>query len=224
MGYQCDLTTISLEKLKNNLLAQMLLPSQAILLEDIDEKFKVLKQHGISNMMELHNSIKNKDKIKEFSKTTGLDEKYLTVLRRELSSYRPKPCKIADFTLISDATKHKMLDMGIKTTAHLFDYLATKEARKKFAVKIDITEDEALRIAKLCDVSRLRYVNHAFSQLLIKSSYDTVKKIKSADHMKLYEELKALNEGNKYYTGHIGPKDMDFLVRDKPNADIVMEF
>ena len=67
-------------------------------------------------------------------------------------------------------------------------------------------------------------MNAAFSELLVRSKYDTVEKIKQADYMNLYEELKALNEGNRYYTGHIGPKDMDYLVRDKANADIVMEF
>ena len=105
----------------------------------------------------------------------------------------------------------------------MFDNVDTPAARKKFAGDAGITEEEALLMAKLCDVSRLRYVNVSFSELLVRSKYDTVEKIKRADYMKLYEELKALNEGNRYYTGHIGPKDMEFLVRDKANADVVME-
>jgi hypothetical protein len=125
--------------------------------------------------------------------------------------------------LISDGIKDILNVMGIKTTAHLFEHVITPVARGKFACDAGITEEEAMLLTKLCDISRLRYVNAAFSELLVRSKYDTVEKIKRADYMKLYEELKALNEGNRYYTGHIGPKDMDYLVRDKANADIVME-
>ena len=223
MPYCCDLSEISLYKFKSNLLSQKLLPSQKIMLDEIDKKFAAIKLQGINDLKALYDAIKDKAKAKQFSKATSLDEKYLAVLKREISAYQPKPIKIADFTLISDGIKDILNVMGIKTTAHLFDNVDTPAARKKFACDSGITEEEALLMAKLCDVSRLRYVNAAFSELLVRSKYDTVEKIKRADYMKLYEELKALNEGNRYYTGHIGPKDMDYLVRDKANSDIVME-
>ena len=224
MCYYCDMSAISLDKLKDNLHSQRLLPSQKIFLEDIEGNFGKIKKLGINDLKALFNILKNKDKIKELADRTGIDIKYLTVLKREVSSYHPVSRKIADFSKISDDIKQKLLAMGIKTTKHLFTYVATKAAIKKLVADIGISQDDALMLAKLCDVSRLRYVNCDFAQLLVRSKYDTVEKIKTADYMKLYEELKALNEGNRYYTGHIGPKDMEFLVRDKPNADVVMEF
>ena len=224
MGYYCDMSAISLDKFKSNLHSQRLLPSQQILLEDIDAKFDEIKEQGINDLQSLNSALKNKAKVKEFAELTGLNEKYLTVLRREAASYHPKARKIADFSLIDETIKKKLEGIGVKTTEHLFSHVATKAARKKLAQDIGISGEEALLLARLCDVSRLRYVNCDFAQLLANSSYDTVEKIKKADHMQLYEELKAVNAGNKYYTGHIGPKDMEFLVRDKPNADVVMEF
>ena len=224
MGYYCDMRAISLDKLRENLHYQRLLPSQQVLLDGIDAKFEAIKTQGINDLRALGAALKSKEKAKDLSELTGIDEKYLTVLRREVSSYRPASRKIADFSLIDGNTKRKLLDIGVKTTEQLFPYVSTKAARKQLSADIGISGEEAVMLAKLCDVSRLRYVNCDFAQLLVNSTYDTVEKIKKADHMKLYEELKALNECNIYYTGHIGPKDMDFLVRDKPNADIVMEF
>ena len=224
MSYYCDMSAISLDKLKSNLKSQRLLPSQQILLDDIESKFETIRKQGISDLQALKNALKNKTKVKEFALITGIGEKYLTVLRRETLSYHPQARKIADFTLIDERIKRKLADIRVKTTEHLFGYVATKEARKKIAEDIGISEEETIMLAKLCDVSRLRYVNPTFAQFLINSSYDTVEKIKSADPITLYEELKEINAEKEYYTGHIGPKDMEFLVRDKPNADIVMEF
>ena len=46
MPYCNDISEISLDKFKNNLLSQKLLPSQNIMLEGIDEKFTAVKKQG----------------------------------------------------------------------------------------------------------------------------------------------------------------------------------
>ena len=84
------------------------------------------------------------------------------MLKREISAYQPKPIKIADFTLISDGIKDILNVMGIKTTAHLFDNVDTPAARKKFACDSGITEEEALLMAKLCDVITLEVCECSF--------------------------------------------------------------
>ena len=63
--------------------------------------------------------------------------------------------------------------------------------------RMEFSEGEVLFLAKVCDVSRLRYVNPTFCNLLLRSSYDTVRKLKSADYKKLYQELKEINKDNK---------------------------
>ncbi len=42
--------------------------------------------------------------------------------------------------------------------------------------QIGISENELLRLAKLTDLSRIRWVNHAFAYVLFEAKYDTVEK------------------------------------------------
>lgn len=224
MPYYIDLSKITLNKFKDNLKSGYLLPSQQILKEDIDKKFKALKSQNIENMHQLQQALKTKGKIDNFSSSSGLSVDYLTVLRRMVNSYHPQPRKLKDFTCLSAETKNKLENMNIKTTPQLFEKVALKEDRNKLKAELYIGDDEALILAKISDVSRLRYVNPAFATLLINSKYDTVEKIKTADYNELYHELITLNGNKKYYKGRINLKDMDFLVNDTNNVSLDVEY
>ena len=73
-------------------------------------------------------------------------------------------------------------------------------------------EDAILRLAKLTDLSRIRWVNHTFAYVLLEAGYDTLEKVTQADPVKLYEEIKDLNTRREVYRGHIGRHDMELLV------------
>lgn len=214
MGYYIDLSNIPLDELKDKLKSSRLLPSQMILIDDIDRKFETLKAHGMENMFVLQLALKNKDKVNSFSKQTSLPVDYLTVLRREVNSYHPQARKLKDFAVLSSKTKKMLEDMGIKTTPQLYDKVVTKADRNNLKNELDVDDREMLILVKLCDVSRLRYVNPGFASLLVNSNYDTVEKIKNADFNELYENLMRVNENKKFYKGRINLKDMEFLVND----------
>ena len=50
--------------------------------------------------------------------------------------------------------------------------------------------------------------------LLAKSKYDTIEKIKVADHKELHEHLMDLNSTNGYFRGKIALNDMELIIRD----------
>ena len=131
MCYYCDMSSISLDKLKDNLHFQRLLPSQQVLLEDIDKRFEQIKKLGINDLQALLGMLKSKDKIKEFADISGIDIKYLTILKREVSSYHPAARKIAKYSKISEDIKQKLFSMGIKTTEHLFEYVCEQSCAAK---------------------------------------------------------------------------------------------
>lgn len=224
MPYYIDLNKITLDEFKDNLKSGYLLPSQQILKEDVDEKFKALKSQNIENMHQLQQALKTKGKINDFSSSSGLSVDYLTVLRRMVNSYHPQPRKLKDFTCLSAETKNKLENIGIKTTPQLFEKVTFKADREKLRTELGISDDEALLLAKISDVSRLRYVNPAFATLLVNSKYDTVEKIKAADFNELYHDLITLNENKRYYKGRINLKDMDFLVNDTTNISLDVEY
>lgn len=214
MGYYIDLSRISLDAFKNKLALADLLPSQKILKEQIDERFYAISDQQIENLDQLQQALSTKSKVEHFAKTTGLPADYLTVLRREINSYHPQPRKIKDFSCLSAETKERLEKKGIRTTVELYDRIATKSDRNALMNELKISEEESLLLAKLTDVSRLRYVNQDFATLLVNSDYDTVEKIKQADHQSLYENLTKINGEKRYFKGRINLSDMKFLIKD----------
>ena len=104
--YYLDLSEFSLEKLKTLFEYTRLLPSQQILLVNIDERFACLEQSGIENLQQLQIALKTKSYVQSFALATGLPVDYLTVLRREVNSYQPKPVNLKEFPGVKqDASK-----------------------------------------------------------------------------------------------------------------------
>lgn len=224
MGYYIDFSKITLDKFKMMLESTYLLPSQQILKDKMDSRFEVIKSQDINNLEQLKQALKNKNKINSFSKETSLPVDYLTVLRRVINSYHPTPRKIKDFIELSKETKDKLENIGIKTTPQLYDKLAAKVDRNTMKKELDVDDEEILLLAKLADVSRLRYVNPAFATLLVNSDYDTVSNIRNADYQELYKELVRINEDKKFYKGRINLKDMKFLVNDTEHLSLDVEY
>jgi methionine aminopeptidase len=223
MSYQIDSKNVSLDEFKGWLSRiSYFLPSRKTLADDIDNRVACLKDHGINSLHELINKLKTKKQVIEFAGISKLPEDYLTSLRREAASYQAPPRKLADFPRLEPKIVKALEAMGIKNTKQLYDRIASKKERDKLQKEINVSCAEALNLAKLADLTRVRYVNHTFATLLADSKYDTVVKIQKADHEKLYNELKKMNKGNAYYKGHIGLKDMEFLVElsGRVSADV----
>ena len=67
---------------------------------------------NIKTLFDLQETLKKKDKLIEFSKTTKLPEQYLKVPQREVNSSQPKPNKFEDFTGINANTLEKLKKAG----------------------------------------------------------------------------------------------------------------
>lgn len=214
MEYYLNLKTKTINDLKQKLITQKLIPSHKILLENIDGKFAMLEELGLKTMFDIHEKLKTKPKVEKFSKETGLPFDYLIVLRREVYSYGPKPRKIQDFIYISDEIKTKLMVDGIKTTLQLFQRVYDASLRNQLKEELELSDEEVMMLAKLTDLCRLRYVNADFATLLLYSNYDTIDRIKAADHKELYKNITELNNGKVFYKGKIGLGDMNFLIAD----------
>ncbi len=208
MAYYIDLKEISIEQYKKKLKSTNFLPSWKILAENIDENMDTIKKLKIKNVEELKHALKTKINVSEFSKLSGLSEEYLTVLRRVINGYHPKPNKIKDFPSISKKTILALENVGIKNTFHLFDKIKNPQSRKTLAKKTKISENIILHLAKLTDLSRVKWVNHTFANVLLLAGFESAKKVAEADPLDLYERVKKLNEEKKLFPAHIGMNDM----------------
>ncbi len=201
-----------------------MIPSWKVLGEDIDKNLDIIKKHDISNLDELLIALKDKSKIQEFSKLSGLPAKYLEVLKRVVNGYRQKPNRIRDFSCISEDIFHRLEKSGLKNTLKLYDKVLTSEKRNEFSKKTGISQREMLKLAKLTDLSRIRWVNHTFAYVLLESGYDTVEKVAKADYKELYTNIKQLNEERKIYNAHIGERDMKMVIEFAQGLDFEIEY
>lgn len=221
-GYYLDLSTFSLEKLKQLLKNVRLLPSQQILIVDIDERFACLRQHGIENLDQLQKALKTKSAVLVFAETTGLPSAYLTVLRREVNSYLPKPIVLADFPELEPEIIQKLALLGIKNTKQLFPHVLTHESRADLALKNQIDVEDVLELTKLTDVARMKWVGPKFARLLVASDYDTVEKVANSDYQELYQALVNVNEQQGIYKGKFGLEDLNswvnVIIQDVPQV------
>ncbi len=117
--YHIDLEEFSLKRFKLSLQNRDMIPSRVILKEKINERFEVLKSSGIKNLKALIDTLKTKQKIEMFSKSTNLSIEYLTILKREAGSYLPKPINLNSFPGIDSATVEMLRKSGIKNTRQL---------------------------------------------------------------------------------------------------------
>lgn len=224
MGYYIDLKNITIDKYKEILKSAVLIPSWSVIERDIDKNFDIIKNHKVSNLDELLLALKDKEKIHEFSKQTGLQEDYLVILKRVVNGYRQKPNAIKDFTCVTEDTVVKLEKAGIKDTLRLYDNILTDKRREALSNETGISKDEMLKLAKLTDLSRIRWVNHTFAYVLLEAGYDSAEKVANADYQELYYAVKKLNEERKIYNAHIGVRDMKMVVEAAKELKFEIEY
>ncbi len=224
MGYYIDLESISIDKYKDNLRSADLLPSWMILKESINENLNIIKLQGIQNLDELQKALKNKSKLQEFSKQSGLPENYLNVLRRVVNGYHPKPNRIKDFPGIDKNTIARLEALGIKNTIHLYNKILTAEKRKALSAESGIALNDVERLTKLTDLSRIRWVNHTFAHVLLEAGYTSAKSVADADYNEMYETVKQLNKERSLYKGNIGAHDMKLCIEAAQTLDFEVQY
>jgi len=189
-----------------------LIPSWMILRENIDSNFSKIEDYDIDNLQQLQNALKTKFKVDEFANLSGISLDYLTVLRRMINGYHPKANKYSDVPNISIELIKKLEENGIRTTRDIYSKVITVKDRIQLASELEISIFDVDQLAKLSDVSRIRWVNHTFAFVLVESGYDNPTKIAKADFRELYNDIKELNDKRKIYKGQIGLNDMKLLV------------
>ena len=224
MGYYIDLEKISVDKYRTKLESAYLPPSRMILKERLEERFDYFKSIGINNVKELIQILKKKDRFIELQKVDCLSGDYLTILLRELNSALPKPNKIADFAGISKDTIEKMEKAGIKNTVQLYDRITTAERRKELAVSTGIKDSEILELAKLTDLSRIKWVGATSARMLYDLGVGTVDKVAGSDPVNLHAMINQMNKERNYYKGQIGLNDIRILINAAKEVPLEIEY
>jgi len=224
MAYYINLSAIDIDEYQKKLEKSDLLPSRMILKQNLAESFTAFKKSGIKNVFELQQLLKKKEKIQEYSKSSGLSEQYLAILIREINSLQPKPNNLKDFKGINDEVLMELEKLGIKNTFQLFGKVISSENRKKLAMVTGVAEKDILELTKLADLSRIRWVGSTFAQVLYVSEFDTVEKVANADFQNLHHAILKTNKEKNLYKGQIGLHDMKLTVNAAKELSLDIEY
>jgi len=224
MGYYIDLEKISIEKYKEKLKSAYLPPSRMILKDNTDVIFNHFSNIGIRNAKELISLLKKKESFAELQNANCLSTHYLTILLRELKSTLPKPNKIKDFKDVSENMTLALEKIGIMNTLKLYEHVLSIKARKELALKIGVSEMEILKLTKLTDLSRIKWVGVTFARMLYDLGIDTVEKASEANPIELHKQINQLNKDQKIYKGQIGLNDIKIFVNAAKEVPVEIKY
>jgi len=217
--YHIDLAKYSLEKFKNNLKSREMIPSRAALKNDLDERFRIIENSGISNHKELIDVLKTKQKIAHYSEITGLPVEYLTLLNREAKSYLSNPTRLDKFPRADSDCCEKLESVGIKNTRHLFNVAKDKADRIQLSQTTGIPIETLNELVGLSDLSRAYGVGPMFARMIYDMGIKSIKDFVSYTPVaiiKIYED-----QTDK--KADFGVKDIEFSLELAKELEIAVE-
>lgn len=119
--YSINLRKIQLTEYQQILKNKEILPGRIILKEDIEKNFKKLSDNSITNLGDLNNVLKTKNKLELFAQKTQLTIEYLRILRRDINAFISKPVNLKEFPSISKNLISVLSDHGIIHTKYFFE-------------------------------------------------------------------------------------------------------
>ena len=195
-----------------------------ILKEKLNERFECFENIGIKNVKELIQLLNKKDKFAELSKIDSLSGDYLTILLRELNSTLPKPNKISDFIEIAKVTISSLEKIGITNIEKLYNKVIKKSDRQKLADSTGIKYQDILELAKLADLSRIKWVGVTYAQMLYDLGLDTVEKVSESDPIELYARINQMIKEKNIFKGAIGLNDVKILIASASELPFEIEY
>jgi predicted flap endonuclease-1-like 5' DNA nuclease len=189
--YHIDMEEYSLGKFKQDLQSREMIPSRVSLKDDLEARFIILESAGITNMKELVNTLKTRQKIESFSAETGLPVEYLTLLKREANSYQPAPIRLDRFPSVASEHTGKLSDAGIKNSRQMFNQAGKKEARQLLSQETGLPMEVLDELAGLSDLSRAYGIGPVFARMLYDAGISSIQEFSensAADIVRLYEE------------------------------------
>lgn len=222
--YYIDLEHLSLERFKDALEKKELLPGRMILKEQMDERFDVLESMGINHLQELWETLKTKKRVAQFADESGLPQEYLIVLRREVSSYVPKPINLKELPGIEVEYIERLASAGIKTTKHFFDSAKTKGKRAELSEKLDIPPEVMLELIKLSDLTRIVGVGSVFARILYEAGADSLEAFVNQTPGELIDKIQAANAAKQYTRANLTERDVIYCLETAGLLPQVVEY
>lgn len=164
--YSTDLTTVSLDAFEQTILTIDLLPSRKVLAEGISDVVPELKRMGINTLEDLRALLRDKGRYSELAAGLSVDEKYLTVLNREVNSYVSKPVALAQLEVFTEPELERLRRARIRSTKALYERCTLPSDRQEIATELNLDDERLAQALELSDLVRINGVGPAFAHFL----------------------------------------------------------
>lgn len=212
MAYHLDAEKISLDDLRKRIEATDLVPSRASLLDELGLKMKAFEKQGVTTLAQLRNELKTAKRLEALAKTTGVDVQYLTLLRREIESWFPKPPLLKDFDWLPQSEVAKLKRDGIRDSAALYEATDSKSKRTALAKSTGVDVATLETFAQLVDLTRVQWTSPTAARMLLEAGCTASAKLAKMDADELCQALARVNTGNRFFKGKIGLRDVKRLI------------
>jgi len=212
MAYHLDAEKVSLDDLQKRIEATDLVPSRAALLDGLGMKMKALEQQGITTLADLRKELKTTKRLEALAQSTGIETGYLTLLRREVEGWFPKPFPLKDFDGLPNSEVAKLERAGIRDSAALYEATDSQSRRAALAKSTGVDGDILETLAHLVDLTRVQWTSPTAARMLLEAGCNSAHKLAGMDADELYEALARVNAGNKFFKGRIGLRDVKRLI------------
>jgi len=212
MAYHLDAEKISLDDLQKRIESTDLVPSRASLLDELGTKMKALEKQGIVTLANLRNELKTAKRLETLAKSTGIGTQYLTLLRREIEGWFPKPFPLKAFDGLPKGEIAKLERNGIRDSAALYEATDSKSKRTALANTAGMHIATLETLAQLVDLTRVQWTSPTAARMLLEAGCTGSAKLAKMDADELCEALARVNAGNKFFKGRIGLRDVKRLI------------
>ncbi len=212
MPFYINDQTVSLEMVCQRIKHTDLVPSRAVLMEEIDHKFDLLQKQGIQTLADLRKKLKQAKNIPSFAKLVGVDQEYLKLLRREVEGYFPKAAPLSDFNGVDPVQLTKLEDR-FKNSVVFYDETENLQRREELLQTLNLAPEFLNHLFALVDLTRIQWMSPIAARLVYEAGYPSVQAAAGADAQVLCEKVDQINQENHYFKGKIGLRDIQRLVK-----------
>ena len=210
--YAPNLDKVPLERYRDILKTQRLLPSRTLLGEQTDARFAAMANAGIRTLGELKKILSSTKKRAAFAETSGVPDEYLNLLRREIGSLEPKAVNLSEFPEVAEPDLAALSAAGIHTSRELFTRYTAHNDPEEFARAIGADAAAVRELFCLCDMVRVNGAGPLWVRLLYEAGFESLRDIALADAADMLTRTDAVNRQKRYYTLTLGIKDMRFCI------------
>ncbi|MCK9152071.1 DUF4332 domain-containing protein [Methanobacterium alcaliphilum] len=210
--YNVNLKNFKLSDYQEILESARVLPGRTILKDNLKERFDLFRSLKITNLEDLLSKIKTKKKIVEFSNETGLSIEYLTIQRRHIMAYKPKPVYLKDISGVNQDYVDNLSDFNIKNSKQLFQVSKTQSEREELSKKTNVPLESLMELVKLADLLRCGGVGPLFARMIYETGTDNIDKLSNDSPEHLFNELIHLNEDKNYTRAKFVLEDIEYCI------------